>query len=242
MAALPSPFGPVAAIPPPAVRLAREWWSTRDEATWPAPPRGDGRPAVLVPGFLAGDTSLRRMAGWLRAGGFTTRRAGVVWNVSCMEDLLTALERRLEAAGHDAGRPALVVGQSRGGTLGRALAVRRPDLVESLVALGSPVRDQLAVYPQVRLAVTAVGLLGTAGVPGLFTRACRDGECCADAREHVTGPFPPSVRYLAIWSRNDEVVRWQACLDPAAEQVEVATSHLGMGLDAAVWRAVAARL
>jgi hypothetical protein len=39
---------------------------------------GDGRPVLLIPGFLAGDTSLSTLTYWLRANGYRTRRAGVV--------------------------------------------------------------------------------------------------------------------------------------------------------------------
>jgi hypothetical protein len=45
-----------------------------------------------------------------------------------------------------------------------------------------------------------------------------------------------------VYSRSDEVVRWEACLDPAAIPVELDVSHLGMGLDARVWSVVRDRL
>jgi triacylglycerol lipase len=237
-------FGAALARPRPDVgaRLAREWWSTRDPAGWPAPPVGDGRPVVLVPGFLAGDRSLDRLAAWLRRGDFRTHRSGIPFNADCMEPLIARLERRVEDVARRAGRPVLVVGQSRGGTLGRVLAVRRPDLVDTLVTLGSPVRDQLAVSPPTRLAVTAIGALGSLGVPGLLSAACAAGPCCERARGEVVRPFPETVRYVALYSPRDEVVRPDACTDAAAENVEVVTSHVGMGLDAGVWRLLAGLL
>src|SRR3954471_11740061 len=42
---------------------------------------GDGRPVLLIPGFLAGDGSLTTMARWLRANGYRTQRAGIRANV-----------------------------------------------------------------------------------------------------------------------------------------------------------------
>jgi hypothetical protein len=54
--------------------------------------------------------------------------------------------------------------------------------------------------------------------------------------------FPAGTGYIAIASSRDEVVRPDACTDPAADNVEVATTHVGMGLDAGVWRALTARL
>jgi hypothetical protein len=56
------------------------------------------------------------------------------------------------------------------------------------------------------------------------------------------GPFPESVRFLSLYSRSDEIVRWAACLDPAADQIEVRTSHIGMGMAREVWTELSARL
>src|SRR5438045_6561097 len=108
-------------------RVLGEWLSTRDRERWPAPPAGDGRPVMLIPGFMAGDASLTRMAVWLRSGGFTLARSGIRWNTGCMEPRVVELQRRLERAVEQAGQPALLVGQSRGGSIARALAVLAPD-------------------------------------------------------------------------------------------------------------------
>lgn len=237
-------FGAALTRPRPDVtaRFAREWLSTLRADDRPAVPDADGRPALLVPGFLAGDGSLVRMAAWLRDGGVRTYRSGIALNVDCLEPMVARLEIRADDIAQRAGRRLIVIGQSRGGTLGRVLAVRRPDLVDTLVTLGSPVRDQLAVTPRTELAVRAVSTLGTLGVPGLFSHGCRSGPCCSRARSQLQRAFPPGVRYLALWSARDEIVQPAACLDPAAEQIEVGTTHLGMGLDAGAWRVLAARL
>jgi hypothetical protein len=38
------------------------------------------------------------------------------------------------------------------------------------------------------------------------------------------------------------VVRWQSCLDPHAEHLEIRASHIGMGMNPRAWRAVASEL
>ncbi len=187
-----------------ATLLLREAWSTRDPSRWPEAPEGGGRPAMLVPGFLAGDSSLSRMARWLRDGGWATTRAGVRVNVDCTERSVKALEARLAEAVRATGQRALVVGQSRGGTFGRILAVRRPDLIESLVTLGSPVLDQHATSRPTSILVTAIATLGTAGVPRFFSRSCRDGGCCELARADLGRAVSDQVRYIAFYSREDE--------------------------------------
>jgi hypothetical protein len=119
------------------------------------------------------------------------------------------------------------------------VALRRPDLVSGIACLGSPVLDEVAVHPLVMLHVRLVGRLGTLGVPGLLSRDCRDGECCAPTRGLAGAPFPPDVGFTAIYSRSDGIVDWRACLDPAATQVEVDVSHCGMAVHAGTYRALA---
>ncbi len=201
-------------------------------------PRGDGSPVLLVPGFLAGDPSLATMAGWLKRLGYRPCRSRMRANVDCATRALDRLEPELEQLAERHGRSVTIVGQSRGGTMARALAMRRPDLVRTIVTLGSPLTDQMAVHPLVLAQATALGALGTVGVPGLFGRGCTHGDCCAETRDLAAAPFPRGIRFVSIYSRSDGIVEWRACLDPAAEHVEVDSSHIGMSVNADVFRAV----
>jgi pimeloyl-ACP methyl ester carboxylesterase len=202
-------------------------------------PAGDSAPVLLVPGFLAGDLSLGLMAKWLKRIGYRPCRAGIVANVDCSARAIERLETQLERFVDRHGRRATVIGQSRGGTMARVLAVRRPDMVECVISMGSPMTDELAVHLLVRAQVATVALLGTLGVPGIFSRGCSYGRCCEEVREQARGPFPDDVGFTSIYSRSDGVVDWRACLDPAARHVEVAASHIGMAVNAEVYRAVA---
>jgi pimeloyl-ACP methyl ester carboxylesterase len=201
-------------------------------------PRGDGGPVLLVPGFLAGDPSLATMAGWLKRLGYRPCRSRMRANVDCTTRALDRLEGELERLAERHGRAVAIVGQSRGGTMARGLAMRRPDLVHTVVTLGSPLTDQMAIHPLVRVQVTALGALGTFGVPGLFGRGCESGDCCAETREHASSAFPAGIRFVSVYSRTDGIVDWRACLDPDAEPVEVRSSHIGMSVHPDVFRVV----
>ncbi len=200
--------------------------------------RGDGRPVLLIPGFLAGDLSLSAMAGWLHGLGYEPCRAGIRANVDCTGRAIDRLEHQLEQLAERHERPVTIIGHSRGGSMARILAVRRPELVHGIVCLGSPLADQFAVHPLVRAHVEAVATLGGLGLRGLFKRACLEGDCCAQVRAEAQAPFPSGLQFTSIYSRSDGVVDWRACHDPAAELVEVRSSHCGMAVNAEVFTAV----
>jgi pimeloyl-ACP methyl ester carboxylesterase len=200
---------------------------------------GEDRPVLLIPGFLAGDGSLATMTHWLRANGYRTRRAGIRANVDCSEEACARIEERLEGFAEASGQRVAIIGQSRGGVFARALAARRPDLVAGIVTLGAPTVSQLNVHPFVLVQVAVVGALGSGRIPGMFTWRCLRGECCRDFRDDIAGPFPPEVGYVSLYSKADGIVDWRACLDPAAECVEVRASHVGMGLNAQVYAEMA---
>jgi pimeloyl-ACP methyl ester carboxylesterase len=205
-------------------------------------PAGDGAPVLLIPGFLAGDPSLTVLSRWLERIGYTPCRAGIRANVDCTARALERLEDQLEQLAEEHGRPVRIVGQSRGGSMARVLAVRRPDIVDSIVTLGAPLSNQLAVHPLVRAQVRAVALIGSLRVPGLFSYDCAEGACCAQAREDAAAAFPAGVGFTSVYSRSDGVVDWRSCLDPAASQVEVDSTHCGMAVNGGVFRVVAEAL
>jgi pimeloyl-ACP methyl ester carboxylesterase len=190
------------------------------------------RDVLLVPGFLAGDASLIVLAGWLGRRGHRVRRSGIVVNADCAGRELTRLEGKLaEVDGQ-----AILIGQSRGGTLARALAARHPEAIAALVTLGAPVLDPLAISPAVLRTVRSLARFGDMGAPRMFSTSCRDGACCAEFRALLEEPLDPEVPTLAVHSRSDGIVDWRACLDPYAECVEVEGSHCGMTVNVNVYR------
>jgi len=229
---------------------------------------GGGLAVLLIPGLLAPDRSLGLLARYLKRHGFSPRRAGIASNVDCSEREAQRLERRLERAYSETGSRAAIVGQSRGGVFGRALAVRRPDLVSAVIGLGSPLIDPLTnIHPLLHLQLELLARLGDRKVPRLASHACLDqdiieqlhelagqgrvsralvkqlarrepGDCCTKFWADLRAPFPDDVSYLSIWSRLDGVVNPRACHDPAARLLEVRSSHCGMAWNRHVYRAV----
>jgi len=201
-----------------------------------------GQPVMLIPGFLAGDDSLGLMTQWLRRTGHRTKSAGMRSNVDCSSAIVERLAERLDCLADATGQRVALIGQSRGGSIAKVLAVRHPGLVSGIVTLGSPQLDPFDVHPLVRMQVYAVGTLGTLGVRGLFKHGCKRGKCCEQFWVDLAGPMPKGVGDLAVCSKGDGIVRWRSCLDPEAEHLEIDASHVGMAVAPRAYRAIAAAL
>ncbi len=199
-------------------------------------------PVLLVPGFMAGDTTLGAMSGFLRDQGFRTYRAQIRVNAGCTREAADRLERRLEGIAVRRGRKVTIVGHSLGGMLARGLAARRPDLVEGIVSLGSPVLAPGAVHKVLAWDALMLSRLARAGFGGMMGADCFGGDCARLSWEESQHPIETGLGFTAIYSKRDGIVDWRACLDPAATHVEVRTSHCGMAVDPDVMDHVLAAL
>jgi len=195
----------------------------------------DTQPVLLIPGFMAGDTSLMVLRAWLARRGHPVSMSGIRVNVGCAAEIVGRLQEHVRELAEQEGRSVALIGQSRGGALARALAVREPEHVSRLVMLGSPVCDPLAVAPQVMQTVKLMARLGDLGLPRMFSSACADGECCDGFWQDMETPLADHIEAISVYSRSDGIVDWRACIDPSARAVEVESSHCGMSVHPAVY-------
>src|SRR5260370_30661503 len=128
------------------------------------------------------------------------------------------------------------MGQGVGGVEGGEVAREQPDMVEGVISLGSPIRMPRR---HANLAVEAVAksIAAVRGkAEGCLSEACQCGLILSD-------DSPADVPTTHIYSRTDGVVHWESCIDlsgaPTVENVEVMGSHVGMGLNADVYRVIA---
>lgn len=204
-------------------------------------PRGDGRPVLLIPGFTAGDWSLGPLAGWLRRVGYRPYLSGIDLNVGCPQRKVELVGWRVEKIARDCGQRVTIIGHSLGGVLGRAIASARPAIVREVVALGSPIRSGwTGVHDQVRPALRAIQSFWQ-----LFADApenCGTLECECGIADAVFAPAPERSRFNSIYTRRDEVVQWQACVDEAGANFEVSGLHASLIVNREVYRTLGAIL
>ncbi len=199
-------------------------------------------PVLLLPGFMAGDYTLRVLSNRLRQDGYRTYRSQIRTNIACVNDTALRLERGLEQIADESGQRVRIVGHSLGGMLGRGLAVRRPDLVAGVVTMGSPLMAPGSAHPLLVSAANLLVRLTRAGLPGMMSEDCIAGECARTTWEEFHADMSKDVDFACIYSKGDGIVDWKSCIHPDAVPIEVRASHIGMAVAPAVHDRVLAEL
>lgn len=192
-------------------------------------PKGDGHPVLTLPGFLASDLSMAPMRRYLSELGYDTHAWQIGRNLGGIARTREALRMRLADIHTATGRKVSLIGWSLGGVYARNLALHAPDMVRSVVTLGSPFANDVRATNATRLYEALSG-------------EAVDGD--PEFLKALAGDLP--VPATSIFSRADGVVNWRTCLlrpSAVAENLEVyLASHVGLGVNPAVLWAVANRL
>jgi len=192
-------------------------------------PVGDGHPVLVLPGLLADDDSTWTLRRILRDLGYRVHGWRLGRNLGPTAATVTGLQNRLLDLRSRYDSAVSVIGWSLGGVYARTLARDTPAAVRQVITLGSPIRLAHESQSRARRAFDRYAHLHV--VPRELPL-----ESGLDAL-----PVPAT----SIYSRYDGIVAWQACLDQPsarAENIAVASSHLGFGHHPAVIWAVADRL
>lgn len=196
-------------------------------------PKGDGHPVLVLPGFMASDTSTVPMRNLLEDLGYAAHGWGLGRNVRIDDGRVRELVSLLERIHAESGRKVSIVGWSLGGVLARELAKMLPHLVRQVITLGSPISDNRDYTNASKLFAMLNG-----DDPAPVRHGHRFGGL------HQAPPVPTT----SILTRGDGIVHWRGSVQhPHAghgqtENIEVFASHLGLGVNPSVMYALADRL
>ena len=192
-------------------------------------PKGDGHPVLALPGFLASDLSMAPLRRYLKELGYDTYAWNMGRNLGGVASRRGALRDLVRHIHDTTGRKVSVVGWSLGGIYARDLALQLPDMVRSVITLGSPFTSDVRATNATRL------------YEALSGEGINDNP---EIQQAIAGDLP--VPTTSIYSRSDGIVNWHTChLNPSetAENIEVhLASHIGLGVNPAALWAVADRL
>lgn len=180
-------------------------------------------PVLVIPGFATNDMYMSSLHDAIRTAGHAAYGWDQGLNFGVNAAQAAQLGERLRQIYEDNGKQKVsIVGYSLGGIYARELAKLYPDMVESVITLGSPfgMKDE-------RLFEVYRAFHGT--YPNHSDALLQ----------------PPPVPTSSLYALADDIVPWENSLNPAsplAENLPVTPGHLRMPFDAAVARLLVDRL
>lgn len=200
-------------------------------------PDGDGHPVMVLPGFLASDTSTRLLRKFLVQKNYQPSGWGLGRNLGTHITggdpvLSDELINQVLAQFVKDNRKVSLIGWSLGGILAREIARIVPDCVRQVITLGSPFNGPKGAAPMAAKLFQLINGDVAKKHPDIAERMVQ----------------PPPVPSTAIYSRTDGVAHWKACIDDYAhdaiqtENIEVRGSHIGLGHNPQVLWVIADRL
>jgi pimeloyl-ACP methyl ester carboxylesterase len=191
-------------------------------------PRGRRHAVIVVPGLGADDRSTVAIRRFLAHLGYDVHGWKRGRNVRAPGADLSAVAADILALHAATGSAVSLVGWSRGGVIAREAARQVPHAVRMVITLGSP--------------FAAPGASNAGFIWRRATGASFPPQTSEQLRR-LAEPLP--VPSTSIYSRWDGVVAWQACREEEGrdrENVEVRTTHIGLGFHPAVLWVIADRL
>jgi pimeloyl-ACP methyl ester carboxylesterase len=191
--------------------------------------KGDGHPVLVFPGFMASDTSTKPLRSFLDSIGYNSYGWDVGRNYGDPNTIeeLTEMVEYLYRSHH---KKVSIIGWSLGGIYARQVAKELPHITRQVITLGSP----FAGLDKPNNAVWIYNLLtGGKGISQIDPDYLREI------------PQPAPIPTSAIYSKEDGVVPWQACLEIESEihqNIRVRGSHFGLGVNPVVLQIIANRL
>ncbi|TAL35472.1 MAG: alpha/beta fold hydrolase [Alphaproteobacteria bacterium] len=197
------------------VRFRRQWKGLKDRL-----PAGDGHPVLVLPGMLTGDFFYKNFRRHIEEKGYRAHPWNNGVNMGLSRQTAARLKKRLEEVyAESGGQKVTLIGHSLGGIYARELAREFPEMVRDVITMGTPIG----------------GMSGGDAIPDLlrriFNRFTKNPEWQNNPELDQRGLTPPPVPVSSIYSKDDPIIKWQACLNPAAEgceNIEVSTTHVGL--------------
>ena len=195
-------------------------------------PKGDGHPVLVLPGFMASDSSTKPMRRLLDDLGYASYGWDLGRNVRVDLQRVHEMEALLLKIHRESGRKVSIVGWSLGGVFARELAKLHPGAVRQVISLGSPIHDDRRHTNASRLFEMLNG---------------KEPEPIRHGRFTGLDEAPP-VPTTSILTRTDGIVHWRGSVQHPqkgnlqTENIEVRASHIGLGVNPSVMVALADRL
>ena len=190
-------------------------------------PKGDGHPILVFPGLGAADFTTWPLRHFLEGRGYKTYPWHQGFNLGPREGVLDGCIEQAKSIRQEHGRSISLIGWSLGGIYAREVAKAMPEHTRCVITLGTPFTGNPRATNAWRFYELVSG------------HSVQDPKIIEQVRK------PPPVPTTSIYSRTDGIVAWRCSVNetgPAAENIGVHASHVGMGMNPIALYAIADRL
>jgi pimeloyl-ACP methyl ester carboxylesterase len=192
--------------------------------------KGDGHPVMILPGFMSTKASTAALRNHLTNLGYEVHDWGMGRNLGKVEYIPFILAQ-LDGIFKRSGQQISLIGWSLGGIFARQLAKERPNIVRQVITLGTPFAD--LTEPN-----------NIEWLYSMITGGKKAKDVSKTLLENI--PLPAPVPTTAIYSKEDGVVPWHACMESVEDawhqNIQVHGSHIGLGYNQCVFAVLEDRL
>lgn len=185
---------------------------------------------LAVPGLLCTDYAMRLLRKFVNKLGYTAYGWELGRNLGELNDMkdINRLNARVDEIYKKHNTQITLIGWSMGGIYVRELAKQRPQLFRQVITMGSPFADTFAPN-------------NATWIYELITDTSH-----IDETWRLQIPNPAPIPTTAIYTKQDGIVPWQACMeqkeDETHQNIEVKGSHWALGMNPSVLKIVAEKL
>jgi hypothetical protein len=175
---------------------------------------------------MASDKSMWPLKQYLKFLGYQVFDANMGRNKGNVNKDTQRLGERCEAASTESGTTVTLIGWSLGGVLTREAARLFPSSVREVITLGTPI----------------IGGPKFTTIGQIFANSQKLDLHEFELFVHQRNSLGLDQPITSIYSKTDGVVGWEASIDiynKQARNIEVVSSHLGLGVHPKVWRIIA---
>ena len=186
---------------------------------------GNGQKVMLFPGWKSHERVMYPLKTYLSKLGYTPQYWGLGINNGQLETYRDKIVKRLKA--ETSKDKITLIGWSLGGVVAREIAREIPEKISGVVTYGTPV----------------IG--GPAYTIGSKSWGAKETKRINTLIDELDRTNPIQVPMSIIFTKNDSIVTWSACLDNKSKNVkhyEVNSTHLSLGIDPEVWEIVSRHL
>ncbi len=188
--------------------------------------RGNGERIIVLPGFATDDIFTFPLRKFLESIGYRPEGWGLGNNHGDVPVLLDLMNQKVREIHAESKEKIILIGWSLGGYLARECARDNQDIIDRVISLGSPV----------------IGGPKYTSISDVYSK--QHGIDINQLEKEIDERFtiPLKMPIFSIYSKTDNIVSWQACIDTYSPNVinqEVHSSHIGLIVNATVYEYLA---